>query len=169
MLAGLLALAAQPVPGRAETLVTVRSGDVPPGSAIPVGSPGLPFAFHSGPPDDAEVPIQAGEARPTQALLLAAILVIPAGTTPTTTPAAGSTSVIKSSSVPSNTPTGSTSESPSGGGPHSDLAPEPSSLSMACLGAAWAMLVARRRQTRFRQTPSDLPPEKTTRCQSPGR
>ncbi len=139
----------------AEALVTGLVGDVRPGAAIPSSDSNSPIAFRSGRQGDQdELTNEAEDNDPAQVLqLLAALLAVPAGCTPTymnnnPSPASATSTPKKTTTLSSTNPTG---DGPGGdSNPPGDLAPEPGSLVSALIGAGLAGLNALRRRRRLR-------------------
>src|SRR5579885_3584570 len=99
LLATLFVLAAQAGATRADSLVSSLASDTRPGAAFRVGVPNSPIAFRSGRREE-EANEEATEADPDQVLqVLAVILAVPAGTTPTVASSTeGGNTVVKTSS-----------------------------------------------------------------------
>jgi hypothetical protein len=148
----LVALMARAGTSRADALVTSLAGDARPGAAIRVGETGSGLAFCSvRRSEEGEGNDEAAEVDPASTLhLLAVILAVPAGTTPTTNPGGGSPPVVKSSSASNGgPPSNGGSDGGSNGPPPSNMAPEPGSLLTALIGSALLGLAVRRRRRRW--------------------
>jgi hypothetical protein len=152
LLAGLVVLAAPTSAVHADALVSGLAGDVRPGTAYPAGDLGSPVAFRTGPRrDEEETNDGSAEIDPDQVLqLLAALLAVPAGCTPTYTH--NSSNTTNATTTPQNNPHISSNTPPDGSpGPGGgDLAPEPGSLASAVIGGVLVGLDVLRRRRRLR-------------------
>ncbi len=154
LLATLFVLAAQAGATRADSLVSSLASDTRPGAAFRVGVPNSPIAFRSGRRgEEDEANEEATEADPDQVLqVLAVILAVPAGTTPTVASSTeGGNTVVKTSSGGQNN--GGDGEGGHSGGSN-NLAPEPGSLFTALIGSALSGLALLRRRHRRRMRPT---------------
>jgi hypothetical protein len=155
-LASLFAMVVPAGAVRAEALVTGLIGEGRPGTAIRLSDPGSPVAYRSGRRwDEDEMSSENEDADPDQVLqLLAALLVVPAGCTPTYMNT-NSSNPTSATTTPQNSTHNSSTNPPGdggggGGNPPGDLAPEPGGLVNALLGAGLAGLEILRRRRRLR-------------------
>jgi hypothetical protein len=154
-LLALLALVAPTGAARAEALVSSLVGDSRPGTVLRVGDPSSRIGFRAGRRGDEEEESDEtadGDTAPVLQLM-AVILAVPAGTTPTTMTSTTTSTVVKTSSAMSNSPGPGDggSNGPGDGGPSSSaLAPEPGGLLTAVIGSALSALAVLRRRQRLR-------------------